>query len=162
MAGNPTVTGATALRLLDGCALHHATGDRDQVLTALAQRVVESGHALPSLAAAVLAREQAYPTGLPMPVPAAIPHTDAQHVLHPGLAVASLAEPVEFGLMGGSPNESLAVRLVVLLCVTDPAVQVGGLQQVLARLGDAPAVQALADHDDPTTFDAAVQAWLAP
>ena len=40
MSGNPTVTGATALRLLDGCALHHATGDRDQVLTALAQRVV--------------------------------------------------------------------------------------------------------------------------
>ena len=85
MAGNPTVTGATALRLLDGCALHHVTGDRDQVLTALAQRVVESGHAVASLPAAVLAREQAYPTGLPMPVPAAIPHTDADHVLHPGV-----------------------------------------------------------------------------
>lgn len=154
------MTGA-ALQLLDGCALHHVTGDRAQVLTALAGRVVEAGFALPSLPAAVLARENAYPTGLPTPVPAAIPHTDPAHVLQPGLAVASLAEPVEFGLMGGSAGERLAVRLVVLLCVSDPVGQVGGLQQVLDRLGDAQAVRTLVDHDEPSTFETAVREWLA-
>ncbi|MBK8448205.1 MAG: PTS sugar transporter subunit IIA [Micropruina sp.] len=159
MSIHPTMTGA-ALQLLDGCALHHVTGDRDQVLSTLAGRVVEAGFALPSLPAAVLARENAYPTALPTPVPVAIPHTDPAHVLQPGLAVASLAEPVEFGLMGGSA-ERLAVRLVVLLCVSDPAGQVGGLQQVLDRLGDAQAVRTLVNHDDPGTFETAVREWLA-
>lgn len=151
---------AGGLSLLPGCALHRVRGERDDVLTALAEAVIDHGHAEASLTGAVIAREHRYPTGLPTPVPAAIPHTDAEHVRDPGLAVATLAVPVPFGVMGTSGDEQLDVELVVLLCVTDPSAQVGGLQQVLARLGDADSVRTIVEHADPDSFEAAVTKWL--
>lgn len=150
-----------SLALLPGCSMHQVHGDAGQVLTALANRVVDGGFAQASLTSAVLTREASYPTGLPTPIPAAIPHTDPEHVLQPGLAVASLPQPVDFGLMGGSATDRIGVRLVVLLCVTDPAGQVAGLQQVLGRLADAEAVSTVVEHHDPNTFEEVVRSWLA-
>ena len=150
----------TGLDLLPGCALHRlVASDWEQVLTALAERVVARGYGKPSLVPAVLARERRFPTGLPTAVPSAIPHTDAQHVRRPGLAVATLAAPVEFGVMGGT-GETLQAEVVVLLCVDDPARQVAGLQQVLRVLGSPAGIGALIAHPDPDTFDAAVKDWL--
>ncbi len=149
-----------ALELLSGCALHRVTArDSDELLTKMAAAVVENGHGRPSLIDAVRAREQKFPTGLPTPVPSAIPHTDPVHVLHAGLAVATLAKPVVFAQMGGA-GEQLAVEIVVLLCITEPGDQVGALQEVLARLGDGAAVAAVTRHDDPATFEVAVRSWL--
>lgn len=154
------MTSAQAFGLLPGCALHRvATRDRDELLTLLAAAVVENGHGRPSLPAAVVERERRYPTGLPTAIPSAIPHTDAVHVLHAGLAVATLAEPVLFGQMGGS-GEELPVQLVVLLCISDPRTQVEALQQVLGRLGDQAAVAKVVGHSDPETFGDAVRSWL--
>lgn len=149
-----------ALELLPGCALHRVTArDSDELLTKMAAAVVENGHGRPSLIDAVRAREQKFPTGLPTPVPSAIPHTDAVHVLHAGFAVATLAKPVTFAQMGGA-GEQLAVEIVVLLCITEPGDQVGALQRVLARLGDGAAVASVVGHADPATFDSAVRSWL--
>lgn len=149
------------LELLPGCALHRVEArDAEELLDALAGAVVDHGHAKASLPAAVVDRERRFPTGLPTPVPSAIPHTDAEHLLRSGVAVASLVHPVRFAQMGGS-GEHLEVRLVVLLCVTDPAAQVEALQQVLGRLADAQAIERLLAHEDPLTFAAAVADWLA-
>ncbi len=155
------MTAQAGLALLPGCALHRvAARDREELLARMAAAVIGHGHGKPSLTAALLDRERRFPTGLPTPVVSAIPHTDAVHVLHSGIAVATLAEPVLFGQMGGGEAE-LAARIVVLLCVTDPARQVEALQLVLARLGEHAAVAGLVDHGDPDTFEAAVRAWLA-
>lgn len=148
------------LALLPGCALPqlHASTD-EEVLTALAEAAVAAGHAQPSLVAAVIQREKSYPTGLPTPIPSAIPHTDAVHVIHSGLGVATLAEPVDFGQMATS-GTTVPARLVVMLFVTEPAAQVGALQQVLTRLGDVEGIQRLLDHAEAEGFDEAVTAWL--
>ncbi|MCB0910869.1 MAG: PTS sugar transporter subunit IIA [Propionibacteriaceae bacterium] len=149
-----------APELLPGCALHRVTArDSDELLTKMAAAVVENGHGKPSLIDAVREREHKFPTGLPTRVPSAIPHTDAIHIIHAGFAVATLAKPVMFAQMGGS-GEQLPVEIVVLLCITEPAEQVGALQQVLAKLRDDAAVEAVVGHDDPATFAAAVQNWL--
>lgn len=155
------MTPVEGLELLPGCALHRvAARDREHLLTLMGTAVVENGHGHPSLVEALLERERRFPTGLPTPVPSAIPHTDAVHVVHSGLAVATLAEPVAFGRMGGT-GEELAAQVVVLLCITRPDEQVGALQLVLARLGDAAPVQAVVDHADPSTFGEVVRAWLS-
>lgn len=148
------------LELLPGCALHRVdAGDAEELLRVLAGVVVDHGYAHPSLPAAVVERERRFPTGLPTPIPSAIPHTDPEHLLRSGVAVASLARPLRFAQMGGT-GESLDVRLVVLLCVTDPAAQVEALQQVLGRLADSAALERLLADDDPLTFAAAVADWL--
>lgn len=104
-----------------------------EVLAAVAAAAVEQGFAGPGFEAALLAREAQYPTGLPTPLPAAIPHTDPEHVLRPGMAAVLLDPPVDFGEMGGS-GASVAVRLVVVLLVDDPATQVRLLSQLVAVL----------------------------
>lgn len=150
----------SALGLLPGCALCRVPAtDWEEALTRLAGAAVAAGHGRPTLVEAVVERERKYPTGLPTPVPAAIPHTDAVHVLRAGLGVATLVDPVEFGQMG-SAGVSLPVRFVVMLFVTEPAAQVEALQQVLGRLRDSDGVQALLDHTDEADFEAAVQGWL--
>lgn len=149
-----------SLGLLPGCALCDVpAADWEEALTRLAGAAVAAGHGRPSLVGAVVERERKYPTGLPTAVPAAIPHTDAVHVLRAGLGVATLREPVEFGQMG-TAGVTLPVRFVVMLFVTEPAEQVDALQQVLERLRDAAGVQALLEHTDHDDFEAAVQGWL--
>ncbi len=148
------------LALLPGCALPQLEADSaEEVLTLLAGAAVAAGHGHPSLVAAVVERERNYPTGLPTPIPSAIPHTDPVHVVHSGLGVATLAEPVEFGQMA-TAGVVVPVRFVVMLFVTEPAEQVGALQQVLARLADADGVQRLLDHPGGESFAAAVADWL--
>jgi PTS system galactitol-specific IIA component len=155
------MTAVAGLELLSGCALHRvAARDREQLLRTMAAAVVDNGHGKPSLVDALVERERRFPTGLPTPVPSAIPHTDAIHVLHSGLAVATLAEPVMFAQMGGS-GEELPAQIVVLLCITHPGEQVGALQMVLARLGDQSPVEAVISHADPSSFESAVRSWLA-
>lgn len=150
-----------ALGLLPGCALRAlAASDAADALRRLAGVVVDAGHAAGSFVDAVVARERRFPTGLPTAVPCAIPHTDPEHVLRAGLAVATLAEPVSFAKMG-MPNQQIDVRLIVMLCVTDPQAQVASLQGVLGRLRDVPAIEALLAHDDDATFPDAVSSWLA-
>ncbi|MDA4633637.1 PTS sugar transporter subunit IIA, partial [Escherichia coli] len=71
-------------------------------------------------AAAVLAREAALPTGLPLGLDnnVAIPHTDPEHVLKPGLAMATLCRPVAFCNME-DPEEKLQVSVVFLMALND-------------------------------------------
>ena len=155
------MTAVAGLELLSGCALHRvAARDREHLLRMMAAAVVDNGHGKPSLVDALVERERRFPTGLPTPVPCAIPHTDAIHVLHSGLAVATLAEPVMFAQMGGS-GEELPAQIVVLLCITHPGEQVGALQMVLARLSDQSPVEAVIRHADPSSFESAVRNWLA-
>ena len=155
------MTAVAGLDLLSGCALHRvAARDREHLLRMMAAAVVDNGHGKPSLVDALVERERRFPTGLPTLVPSAIPHTDAIHVLHSGLAVATLAEPVMFAQMGGS-GEELPAQIVVLLCITDPGEQVGALQMVLARLSDQSPVEAVISHADPSSFESAVRSWLA-
>ena len=62
--------------------------------------------------------------GLPMPVPLAIPHTDASWVLRATLAAYVPQRPVQFGEMGSSDRTMVSARLVLMLAVDDPAAQV--------------------------------------
>ena len=68
---------------------------------------------------ALLAREAASPTALPLPGrKLAVPHADPEHVRAPAIACATLSEPVKFREMG-NPDQELAVEVVALLALTD-------------------------------------------
>ncbi len=148
------------LDLLPGCAFAAVeAADWRDLLSWMGERVIAAGHAEPTFTAALIEREANFPTGLPTPVPTAIPHADPQHVRRAGVAVATLAEPVEFLQMGGT-GESLGVRVVVMLCMTDGKAQVDALQLVLARLGDQDAVDELLAADEHPNFEEFVRGWL--
>lgn len=106
-----------------------------EVLQVLGDLAVEKGWAKPGYARALIHREEEYPTGLPMVIPIALPHTDAEHVAKAGLGIATLAEPVTFYEMGGSETE-VAVQAVVLILVTDPSHQVTMLSKLIGVVQD--------------------------
>ena len=81
----------------------------------MAEILSRQGIVKPEFVEAVLAREKEYPTGIPVGVPVALPHTDAEHCLKPAVIIGKMEQPVAFGMMGGEEDETVDVRLVFML-----------------------------------------------
>ena len=107
--------------------------DAEDVLAQLSARLLAAGAVTETFPDALWRREQEYPTGLPLPVPCVIAHTDPQYVKRDCLALATLAQPVSFQQMG-SPEITLSVRLVLVLAVRDGAGQAERLSRLLRVL----------------------------
>ena len=126
---------------------HLDVADSEDVLRSLAGRLLDAGAVTVDFPEALRTRERTYPTGLPTPVPTAIPHADPEHVLTPGLALATLARPVPFGEMG-TRDGTVDVRLVAMPLLTDAREHLEALQRLMGLLSDETAVQELLDATD--------------
>jgi len=120
-----------------------AATDQD-VIRILADRLSALGIVKPSFADAVIAREVMLPTGLPLGGDnnVAVPHTDPEHVLRPGLALATLAEPVLFSNME-DPDEKLRVSVVFLMALNDKDKQIEMLQEIAGTIQSPEIISAL-------------------
>jgi len=120
-----------------------AATDQD-VIRILAGRLQSLGYVKPSFSGAVLAREAELPTGLPLGSDnnVAVPHTDPEHVLRPGLAFATLAEPVLFSNME-NPDEKLRVSVVFLMALNDKDKQIEMLQEIAGTIQSPEIIAAL-------------------
>ena len=125
------MAGSTMRALPRACAVGVTAAGDEAVLRHVAELAIRAGHATPSFADALVARERAYPTALPTLVPVAIPHADPGHVLEAGFAVATLARPTSFGVMG-TDDVRVDLDVVIVLLVTEAHAQV----EVLAALVD--------------------------
>jgi PTS system galactitol-specific IIA component len=134
-------------------------GSAEDALRAVAGQLLDAGAVTEAFPEALQARERRYPTGLPTPVPTAIPHADPEHVLVPGLAIATLARPVAFGEMGGGGG-AVEVRLLAMPLLTDAREHLAALQALMALLQDETAVSALVAAEDDTTLRARAEELL--
>ncbi|GAA1491060.1 PTS sugar transporter subunit IIA [Brachybacterium sacelli] len=125
--------------------------DADEALRALSGLLLDAEAVTVDFPEALRSREQRYPTGLPTPIPTAIPHADPQHVLTPGLALATLARPVAFGEMGGT-GSTVDARLVVMPLLTDAGQHLAALQRLMGLLRDGAAVTDLLEATDEETL----------
>ncbi|SDP56045.1 PTS system IIA component, Gat family [Phyllobacterium sp. YR620] len=116
----------------------------EEVIRILAARLEGLGYVKPSYADAVVAREAALPTGLPLGGAnnVAVPHTDPHHVIKPGLALATLAEPVLFSNME-DPDEKLPVSVVFVMALNDKDKQVEMLQEIAGTIQSPEIIAAL-------------------
>ncbi|MBO0451747.1 MULTISPECIES: PTS sugar transporter subunit IIA [Enterococcus] len=86
----------------------------------------------PSYVDAVIAREKTFPTGLAADGHnIAIPHTDPEHVLRPGMGVVITKEPIEVSMMG-SPDIKLQSRIFFPLAMEHPKKQLALLRQLMS------------------------------
>lgn len=133
----------------------------EEALRALAGKLVELHKVKSSYPDAVVAREKIYPTGLEAkPVNAAVPHCSNDYTLSDAIAVAVLAHPVEFALMG-SPEKPLPVQVLVMLAVVDPAKQVPTLVDVMELLDDEKTMSAIASAKTPQEVISAITPALS-
>lgn len=159
------------MELIPGGALARLEAGPDAlaVLRALADRAVALGAAGPGFGDALLARERVYPTGLPTPIGTAIPHADPEHVLQPGLMVASLVRPVPFAQMGAGIGAHegateavpVPVSLVVALLLRDADEHLAALQALMGHLTDEEKVREAVAAPDDASLAAIVGGWFA-
>ncbi|MBU8596386.1 PTS sugar transporter subunit IIA [Shouchella clausii] len=118
---------------------------KEEVLQLMSDNLVAHGFVNKSFTAAVIAREHEFPTGLPMDgMAVAIPHTDIEHVRKKTISIAQLNEPVEFGVMGGTASERVAVKLVFMLAMEEAHSQLTILQQLMKLFQTKDAMAQLA------------------
>ncbi len=130
--------------------------DSKTVVEKLAGLLFEAGYVHASFAQAALDRESRMPTGLPLGgnYNAAIPHTDIEHVIKPGLALATLKKPVNFQNMI-EPETSVPVQLVILMALEQAKTQVEMLQEIAGVLQDAIIIEKLMNAVDvPQVYEA--------
>ncbi|GHC64297.1 PTS sugar transporter subunit IIA [Limoniibacter endophyticus] len=121
-------------------------GSSEEVIRALAAKLEALGYVKPSYVEAVLKREATMPTGLPMGDAkrnVAVPHTDPEHVLKPGIALATLTTPVNFANME-DPDEAVPVSTIVMLALNDKDAQVEMLSTIIATIQDEAIIEAFA------------------
>ena len=139
------------LNLLEPSAvrLHSEAQDKTEVLTELGNLLFQTGYVRESFVEAALQRESQMPTGLPLEgrYNAAIPHTECEHVIKAGLALATLAKPVIFQNMI-QPEEGVPVQLVILMALDQPKSQVEMLQEIAGVLQNALVIEKLMEARD--------------
>ena len=136
--------------------------DASQAIGALASGLLRLGLVRSTFEAAVLQREAASPTGLPLGGrKVAIPHADPGHVVAPGVAAGTLARPVRFGEMG-NPQNALAVDVVVLLALPSHEDSQHELVRLVHWFQDAQFVERLHGAADPRTLCALLSSGREP
>lgn len=118
----------------------------DEVIKLLGNRLKDNGYVHTSFIQGALDRETRLPTGLPLSgkINAAIPHTEVQHVIKAGLALATLSNEVSFNNMI-DPSEEVPVRLVFLMALSQPHEQVSMLQEIASVLQNEDTINKLID-----------------
>lgn len=124
--------------------LHFTATDSKEVITHLGKLLLDAGYVRETFVEAALDRESQLPTGLPLSgdVNAAIPHTEVEHVLKPGLAMATLSKPVTFQNMV-SPEEAVPCQLVFVMALDQPKAQVEMLQEIAVILQNPAIIKRL-------------------
>ena len=124
--------------------LDYPAKDAEDVIHKLGTCLFEAGYTKESFVKGALEREKAMPTGLPLmgDINAAIPHTDIEHVFKPGVAFATLTNPVRFQNMA-NPEDSVDVSLVFLLALNQPKAQIGMLQEIAGILQNPALIKRL-------------------
>jgi PTS system galactitol-specific IIA component len=134
------------LELLEphGVLLGANVADSTEIIRLLGIELYKTGYVKESFIEAAIDRESRLPTGLPLggAFSAAIPHTDIEHVIKPGLALATLKNPVAFRNMA-IPSETVQVSLVFLLALEQPKAQIEMLQEIAGVLQAPDVVSAL-------------------
>ena len=130
-------------------ALHYTASDSKDVISHLGRLLFDAGYVRDSFVDAALDRESRLPTGLPLSgdVNAAIPHTEVEHVLKPGLAMATLSAPVTFQNMV-SPEEAVPCQLVFVMALDQPKAQIEMLQEIAGILQNPAVINRLMKAND--------------
>ena len=133
----------------------------EAVIRHLADIFIAQGYVTPGYTRSALEREETCPTGLPTPgLGTAIPHGGVEYALKPGIAIATLAQPVKFHELG-DPDREVEVSIVFMLAVTQPEAQVYLLQSLVEVYKDEASLRRLYAATGPDEIVEQVNAALA-
>jgi PTS system galactitol-specific IIA component len=107
---------------------------RDEFFSSISDLLEEKKIVQAGFAEALKAREQDYPTGLPVPGGVAIPHTDGALVNADRLVFVTLDSPIQFNEMGGDEDDVIDVKLLILLAIGNGKKHLDVLQKLIIAI----------------------------
>lgn len=121
----------------------------DDVFEQLGGALTKAGYGKKGYVQGLKDREEEYPTGLNIDgLGVAIPHTPVDYVNASATCIGILREPVEFVEMG-TDDDRVPVKIVFMLCVSDPNAHLEQLQRIIALIQDKAVMQKLTEVKDP-------------
>lgn len=119
-----------------------------EVLSNLADYLIEEKMVKESFKEAILEREKSYPTGLQFDgYGIALPHTDSEHVIKSQIAIMTLEKPVKFIEMASTDKE-IDVKTIFMLALKDSNQHIKILQKVMELLQDKEVMSKIESFDD--------------
>lgn len=130
---------------------------KEELIRTMAALAIEKGYAVDGYAEDVIAREQEFPTGLPVQVmKVAVPHaTTQEHVLKAAIVVARLARPVMFTEMGTFDVEC-PVEMAFMLVAKGDKDHLAVLQQLIMMFAEPDKMVELKKAEQPAEIIKAV------
>ena len=121
------------------------TESKDEILRYMGQKLLDKKIVKDTYPEAVVTREKEFPTGIPSKnLGIAIPHTVADHVVEPKVAISILKKPVEFQMMG-EPGQKVQVSLIIMIAINNPDLQIDFLQKLVSIIEDHELLQKMKD-----------------
>lgn len=134
--------------------------DSQDAIRQVGQKFLDAGFVKDSYIEAVSAREKIYPTGLQLAgIAVAMPHTDPQHVIRPGVCIAQLAHPVTFRHMG-DPDTTVEAEMLFMMAILNPDAQIELLQKVLSVFQQPQVTDAFRGADSDEALFMAAQKYI--
>jgi PTS system galactitol-specific IIA component len=124
--------------------------DKKDAIHKLSQLLYQHGCVTETFEEAVLAREKTFPTGLPLPIGVALPHTDAEHVRRSALAIGVLDRPITFGEMGSFTGQ-VEVCIICILAVKQADSVVRVLKELVEAFRERDVLEQIQNASDPET-----------
>ncbi|WP_429973937.1 PTS sugar transporter subunit IIA [Enterococcus sp. AZ163] len=122
--------------------------NRDQLIYQLAGEMAAHGMVEDCYGKSVLEREREFPTGVPTPVPIAIPHSERSQVFKAGIGVAVLKNSAKFASME-DPNLFLEVKVVFMLAASLNDEHLYMIKDIMEIIQDTQVVQQLLAAKSP-------------
>lgn len=120
----------------------------DEYFDFIAKKLYEEGYVNESYAKGLKEREKEFPTGLPLAIGVAIPHTDSSYVKKDTFVVSTFKNPVKFNEMVGEEDDKVDVRLAIGIVMSDGQKHLEVLQHLIERIQDEEFVKSLVDALD--------------
>lgn len=134
--------------------------DNKDVIRQFGALFEQHGFVKDSYVAAVMEREDEYPTGLQLANMAiAMPHTIGAHVNKPAVGIARLKNPVTFAHMG-EPETLVQAELIFMMAILNPEDQMGLLQKVMRAFTGKESAAAFKNALDKETLYAVAKQYI--
>lgn len=113
--------------------------------------LIENGIVKDSYITALKEREEEFPTGLPLPIGVAIPHTEGIYVNEDKLVIATLSEPIKFVEMG-SDDVLIDVSLIIMIVMKDGKSHLEMLQNIIGTVQNQELVSQIMNEKNTETI----------
>jgi len=123
--------------------------NKEALLDQMAQHLLSKGVVKASFPHAIQTREAEFATGLPgANMGVALPHADAQHVNTSAVAVATLAHPVTFQMMG-MHDEPIHAEIIFMLALAEGHLHMELLSNLMGILQNEEALTQIKQATTP-------------